>query len=347
LGLAITGTLAFLACGGSLPAQAPEPVVADRASGDTSAVDRFSDVPEIVDPSNRGWPRVVEGLGGRVTIASKPLRIHTLSLGLDEITYALVPASRVVAVGRFTQNPDHSNVAGLAGTAPAIPRDTEEIVAHNPDIVVASPFAKAELLDALTAVGVTVLRAEHHETLEGRILDILFLGYVYGEEERALALASEVRSRLEGLEAFTRTKPPGERPRVLSLNSYSGNSIFTSGAGSTVGDIIEFAGGINGAAQAGIKRAPSISIEGIVAIWPDVIIIPQPADGAEALKRDLLAHEALAQIPAIKEGRIHPVGANLFTTLSFWNLRGAEELAQILWPRDAGDLDPGPFSSVE
>ena len=347
IGLTVAGALAFVACGGPAPAPATAPAITDRASGDTSAVDRFSDVPEIVDPSNRGWPRDVEGLNGRVTITSKPLRIHTLSLGLDEVTYALVPASRVVAVGRYTQNPEHSNVAGLARTAPAISRDTEEIVARNPDIVVASPFAKAELLDALAAVGVTVLRAEHHQTLEGRIRDILFLGYVYGEEERALELASEVRRRLEGLTAITRGKPLEERPRVLSLNSYSGNTIFTSGQGSTVGDIIEFAGGINGAAEAGIKRSPSISVEGIVAIWPDVIIIPQPADGAEALKRTLLTHQALAEVPAIKEGRIHLVGAKRFTTLSFWNIRGAEELAQILWPHDANELDSGPFSSVE
>src|SRR2546428_8050659 len=33
-----------------------------------------------------GWPRMVEDASGRVTIPSKPMRIHTLSVGYDEIT---------------------------------------------------------------------------------------------------------------------------------------------------------------------------------------------------------------------------------------------------------------------
>ena len=62
-------------------------------------------IPGIVDPTNTGWPRDVEGLNGRVTIQAKPGRIHTVSLGHDEVTYALVPADRVVAVGKYTQSP--------------------------------------------------------------------------------------------------------------------------------------------------------------------------------------------------------------------------------------------------
>ena len=106
-------------------------------------------IPGIVDPANSGWPREVEGLNGLVSIAAKPARIHTVSLGHDEVTYALVPAERVVAVGTYTQLPEYSNVAALAQQVVGIGRDPEQIVAQTPDIVIASPYTKKDLIQAL------------------------------------------------------------------------------------------------------------------------------------------------------------------------------------------------------
>ena len=335
--------LAGAACSQSAPAQPASAAVVGTTTVATAAPDPFAGVPGIVDPANRGWPREVEGLNGRVTISAKPQRIHTISLGHDETTYALVPAARVVAVGRYTQNPQHSNVAHLAKTVPAVARDAEEIIARSPDIVVASRFARAELMELLKTAGVAVLQTGLHRTPEGHISDILLLGYVYGEEERALELAAEVRGRYEALTAVTRAKPGAARSRVLSLTSYT-DKIYTAGLDSTVGGIIEAAGGVNAATEAGIEGVQAVSAEGIVAMQPDVIIITQPGQRAEEFKGQLLTNKALAQVPAIRDGRIYPVGSRIFTTLSFWNIRGAEVLAKILWPDDLSDADQGPFS---
>ena len=63
---------------------------------------------------------------------------------------------------------------------------------------------------------------------------------------------------------------------------------------------------------------------------PELIMITQPlAFGAEKFKQDLLNAAALAEVPAINSDRVHIVDSKLFTTLSYWNIRGAEELARI------------------
>lgn len=344
--LVLAGSITFiLALAVAACAQpAPTPTAIATPVSPTRAPDPFAGVPGIVDPTNHGWPREVEGLNGRVTIAAKPLRVHTVSLGHDEMTYALVPAERVVAVGKFTQKPEHSNVAELAQRVEGIGRDPEQIVAQNPDIVIASPFAKEDLLKALENVGIPVVQTELHNDPEGRIQDILFLGYVYGEEERALALAAEVRARHDALTAVTDTKPVASRPRVLSMASYS-DTISVAGAGSTEGSIIAAAGGVNAAAEAGIERHKPTSQEGIIAMRPDIIILPQPAEGrGEEFKQELLSDPSLAEVPAIKEGRVYLVPPRLFTTLSFWNIRGAEELAKLLWPEDFAGKEFSPFS---
>ena len=68
---------------------------------------------------------------------------------------------------------------------------------------------------------------------------------------------------------------------------------------------------------------------------PEVIIIAQPLEfGAEEFRQSLLTNEALAELPAIKNNQVHIVEGKHFTTLSFWNIRGAEDLARILWPKD-------------
>ena len=327
------------------PAPTSSPVPAQPTS--TPVPNPFAEVSGIIDPTNHGWPREVEGLNGRVTITAKPLRIHTVSLGHDELTYALVPAERVVAVGTFTQKPMNSNVAELAKVVPGISRDAEQIVSHTPDIVIASPFAKEELLTALGNVGIPVVQTELHNDPQGRILDILFLGYVYGEEERAQQLVAEVQARFDDLGALTAVHSESTRPRVLSLTSYS-DKIYTAGSRSTEGNIIVAAGGINAAAEAGIERNDTISLEGVISMSPDVIILPQPPDGGgEEFRQRLLADAALAEIPAIKEGRIYLVSPRFFTTLSFWNIRGAEELAKLLSPDDLGDREFPPFSFPE
>ena len=336
--LVLMGVLIFslTACSSGASNESTSPPAAPTVS--TSTV--LNGVPGIVDPTNTGWPRTVEVLNGLVTINAKPERILTVSLGHDEVTYAMVPASRVVATGSYTKLAQHSNVAHLAEAVGSITLDAEQVVSYNPDLVIASPFTKADFIDALRNVGIPVVQTKLHNDPDGRIQDIILLGYVYGEVDRALELADEVQARYDALKEVTSAKPVSDRQRVLSLTSYS-DKIYTAGAGSTEGGIIEAADGINVAALAGLEGNPTTSLEGVIAMSPEVIFIPQPPDSGEPFREQLLSDPALAEVPAIKNGRVYVVPNKFFTTLSFWNLRGAEDLALLLWP---GDFNSGEFA---
>ena len=60
-----------------------------------------------------------------------------------------------------------------------------------------------------------------------------------------------------------------------------------------------------------------------------------------------MGNEALAEIPAISNEQVHIVEGKHFTTLSYWNIRGAEDLARILWPEDFPEPATTPFSLAE
>ena len=305
----------------------------------------FENVRGIVDPANFGWPREVEGLNGVVSIPAKPRRIITASIGHDEMTLALVPRDRLVAVGGVTKNAVYSNVAALVQEKPEISRDPETIIAQMPDVVVTSPFFPAEGIDALSRIGIPVVQTELKQGPEERIDGILLMGYIFGEEERAIEFAEEVRARYDALVAVTSALEP--RPRVLALTQYS-DTLWVAGGDSTEGGVITAAGGINAAEEAGVDGNQTTSLEGVIAMAPEVIIIAQPLEfGAEEFRRSLLSHEALAEVPAIKNGEVHVVESKRFTTLSHWNIRGAEDLARILWPEDFPEPATASFSLAE
>ena len=318
--LLIFSLLVTSACGDS--EKVPSTVVAP--------VNPLAGVKGIVDPDNHGWPRTVDALNGRVTIAAKPQRILTVSLGHDEVTYALVPPTRVVAVGEFTKRDESSNVAHLAKGLPSVTRDPERVASFSPDIVIASAFSRPELVASLNNAGILVVQTELNNHFEGRINDILLMGYIYGEEERSLEFVTEVKNRYKQLTAFTAGKT-GPKPRVISLASFS-DKIYTAGKDSTEGEIIEMAGAINAAAEAGLAHNPVISLESVIAMNPDYIFVAQPEPSAGEFIRQLLSNKVLAEVPAIKNNRIYFAVPKYFTTLSFWNLRGAEETAKTIWP---------------
>ena len=328
------------------PTPTPEPTATPQPTPTAVPVSQLLEgVRGIVDPSNLGWPREVEGLNGLVTIPAKPLRIITASVGHDEMALAIVPIDRLVGVGRPTKNSTYSNVASLVQDITEISRDPEVIVAQSPDVVVTSPFFSAEAVDALSRIGIPVVQTELKHDPEARINSILLMGYIFGEEERALEFAAEVSERHNALVAVTGAASP--QPRVLALTQYS-DKLWVAGGNSTEGGVIIAAGGINAAEEAGIDGNQTTSLEGVIAMNPEVIIIAQPIEfGAEEFRQSLLDNEALAELPAIQDNQVHIVESKLFTTLSYWNIRGAEDLARLLWPDQFPEPSTTQFSLAE
>lgn len=319
---------------GASPTPTPDRAAAIRA--------RLQGVPGIVDPNNLGWPRLVAGLNGKRTVLQPPRRIHTMSAGIDEITLSLVTLDRVVGVGSATKNPDITFLAPYVQGLPTVAREPEPVIRLSPELVIATPTQRAEVVVAIEKVGIPVVQLDLDPTPAGRINAILLLGYIYGEEERAIALADEVAARYGALVSATSAKPESQKPVVASLTKYT--ALYIAGSGTTGDGIITAAGGRNGGAMAGVKGNKQISLETVVLANPDIIIIPMPAKQGEAFKAELLGEPVLQGVPAIRSGKVFVVPPSLYTTNSFANVRAAEHLAHILWPAEFPVADPPQFS---
>jgi len=301
---------------------------------------RFAGVEGILDPTNFGWPRSVETSEGVITLDVPPTRIHSLSLGHSEILAALVDFDRLTAVYSFFVDEEQSNIAELSSGALMIGFDPEEVVALEPEVIVASRFTNADTVALMKGAGIPVARTSLENSALGNVPNILLMGYMVGAEVEAIALADELIARMQFISDVLASD---ESPRVLSVSKWT--SAFAAGSGSTEGGIIEQAGGINAAADSGIEGHQQVSIESIAAINPDVIIVPQPLDGANVFIEELTSSPALAEVPAVKNGEIYYVLPRHHTTLSHWNVRGIEGLATLLFPSHFSGVTFEEFSN--
>ncbi|MBI3953621.1 MAG: ABC transporter substrate-binding protein [Chloroflexi bacterium] len=329
--VALALALLALGCG---PAAAPSPAPPLAA---TRASDPWSQVPQIVDPANHGWPRSVRSVTGPVELKRKPERILVLSLGHEEMSLALVPPSRLVGTSQWTINAALSNVVELARAIPVLPSSAEAYIAARPELVVVTPYTRRELIQQLTDAGMPVFLTEVTETPLYYERDLLLLAYLLGEEERALEVMRTVQGRRQRIERALATKPAGERPTVLSLSGQN----FTGGSGTSNESIIAAAGGVNAATKAGVEGWHQISLEAIAQMDPDYVLLSTDDPANPELPAQLFAHPAFTGLRAFKERerRIINIPSRYLSTLSFWNIRGIEELARALWPQDFAGVE--------
>lgn len=309
------------------PTATPIPEPTAEPTPDLSA---YGQIPGIVDPTNFGWPRQIESSEGVVTIEAPVKNAHMLSLGHAEIMLALVGPKPLSATYSFYSDPQISNITDQITDIPVIGFDPEEVVALEPDFAIVSRFTDADLVAILKEAGIPVIRTSLENSTEGNIPNILLMAYAFGAEQRGLQLADEIQTRLQYIQETIQNENP-DKPLVLSTAFY--DSIWVAGTDSTENGIIIAAGGTNAATKAGIESHQQVSIESIVAMNPDIIIITQPQESAIKYANMLKNEPAMQNVPAVKNNYIFTVPPNYFTTLSHWNIRGIETLATILYPQ--------------
>jgi iron complex transport system substrate-binding protein len=304
------------------------PAAATRsAPAPTATADAAQAKSRIIDQTT-GWPRKIEALNGTVTVAQKPLRVMTLSVGYDEITLDLVDPSRIAGISMYTADPTISNVADRVTGISRIGRGAEQVLAAKPDLVIADPFTDKNLVQQVQQAGVTVAVLDLVGAYDGFTESIRLFAYLYGEDQRGADLIQSINDRLGRIDAVVAKHASEPKPRVLILQ---GNA-YVAGAGSNMDGIIRRAGGINVAAESGISGTKQISLESIIAMNPDTIIVPgTPEQNAKDFAQ-VTDNPALASVPAVRNKRIAGATSTYLFTLSHWNVRAMEELVHVLYP---------------
>ncbi|WP_306213728.1 ABC transporter substrate-binding protein [Actinoplanes sp. RD1] len=151
--------------------------------------------------------------------------------------------------------------------------------------------------------------ATNDVTLDGVYRNLTDLGRVLGAGARADALVARMRRTV----AETDAKLAGvQRPRVAMLNRPGNGELRVFGTGDVATTIIERAGGTQ-AFDDVAGRLTRIGTEELIKRKPDVIVVPACCgadvgpEGAQSVIDGLKADPALANLPAVRDGRLYAV----------------------------------------
>jgi len=274
---------------------------------------------------------VVDGLGTEVTLDAPPTRIVSMTLGTDELLLDLVGPERIAAITYLASDATTSNIAGrpeleqIGATVEPNP-SPEQIIALEPDLVFVASFTDATVIEQLRSAGLTVFAVGSFNSIEAMQENILTIGELVGEPERAAELVAEMDATLAAVEQAVQGAE-GEPPSVLYLSTGG----WVAGSATTVDDMINRAGGTNIAAD--LVDWNQISEEALIELNPDVVVLsPYVTD------EEFAGNPAFSGMAAVEAGRVFAIHDAYMSATSHYIVRGVEVLAHRLYP----DLVPAP-----
>lgn len=274
--------------------------------------------------AGEGFPvTVIDGLGNEFTLEASPVRIVSLTLGTDEILLTLIGPERLIGVTYLATDPTISNAADLAAEVENIVEaDPESLIALEPDLVVVGIFTDPAVIEQVKDVGIPVFLVGNLDSIDGIRENILTLGHLTGEEERAAEMVAEMDATLDHI-AQTLAEADIEPLNVL----YLAPDGWVAGSDTTLHDIITHAGGVNAAAEASLESWQQVSEETIIAMNPDVLLV-----SSFMSVDDVLTTPTFAGLDAIQNERVYQGNDVHLSAVSQYIVLGVQDVASILYP---------------
>lgn len=213
-----------------------------------------------------------------------PGRIVSVNVCTDELLPYLTAPEKIAGLTVYSKkNENLEHAARIRGEA-------EEVLALEPDLVVAGTFTNREMIFMLKRLGVEVLVLDVARDFEAIYRNLRLLGAAVGDEARAQALAAE-------MQAFLAPQMPDRETRPTAVFYQRAGNV--PGADTFENAVLEAAGLQNAAALKGISGHAFMPLETLIEAQPDFLILTDAAAGYDSIGHELLRH------PALKKGLVH------------------------------------------
>jgi iron complex transport system substrate-binding protein len=217
-------------------------------------------------------------------LLAKPQRIASINLCTDQLVVLLAERAAIVSLYRSSADPAFSSVAAQARGLHLNRGLAEEIMALEPDLVVAGIFTARPAVALLRRRGVRVVELPLADSFAAIRRQIEVLAAELGEEERGRQLIGDMERRLARVAAHA-----GSSRSALAV----GPNFFTNGRATLFDEVLNRAGLRNVAADQGLTGFARLDLEQLVRASPDVIIMPSDPGRSPSLAVERLAHPAI------------------------------------------------------
>lgn len=238
--------------------------------------------------------------GTTVRLESAPRRVVSLAPNLTEIVFLLGQEGKLVGVTRYADYPPAA--ASLPRVGGIVDPDVERIVAAAPDLVLCTTDGNPrERVRVLEAMGIPCF-AVGPQTLAAVFTTVERIGALLGVPAQGRKEADALRAR--AIRASRR--PPGPAPRVLVVLSTS--PIIAAGKGTFLDEIVRASGGKNAAGAYG-GRYPRLSVEDLLEVRPDIILVA----GMRGVEAFPPAVTRWKEVPAFRDGCVVTLDGDVVT----------------------------------
>jgi iron complex transport system substrate-binding protein len=212
-------------------------------------------------------------------------RIVSMNVCSDQLLLTLADRDQILGLSRFSRDAWQSWAAGEARRYPILSGGAEDVLVLKPDIVVASLFDKRSTRELLKVNGLHLVEFTVPRTLDEVKEQIRQMGDIVQHPDRA---AAEM-ARLDGAVTRARQAVTDKHYRVLPLSRRG----WVSGSDSLVSSLLTETGLLNPAGDLGVAFGGYASLEAIISLKPDFILVSEADDRAEDDGRAFLLHPAL------------------------------------------------------
>lgn len=229
------------------------------------------------------------GPGSEAAHAEAPRRIVSLTVCTDQLLLDLVARERIAALTYLAVDPTVSLRVEEARGLKGVHWMAEEVLALQPDLIIAQEYSATAAVDLLRRLGFHVVFVPLATDFEGMRQAIRIMADAVGDKPRGEAMIAAFDERL----AAARPEGP-ERPRALA---YDVNS-YASDGGSLVDAALAAAGFHNMARDVPLGPGGRLPLEKVVADPPDLIVLPNTPKDFKSIVGDNLRHPAFASLLA-------------------------------------------------
>ena len=194
--------------------------------------------------------------------------VVSLNPCLDAILVEVASPEQILALSHYSRDPASSSIdADVAARFATTGGTAEEVLALQPDIVLASSFIDPATRSALERAGLQVETFGSPASAADSIAQIETLAQLVGSADGAKALIAEIEA------------PPLDRPAQQSSALLWQQGQIVAGESSLVAEHLGWAGlGNYGAAQ-GLQQADHVTLEQILADPPDILLVGGDSEG--------------------------------------------------------------------
>lgn len=216
-----------------------------------------------------------------------PRRIVSLNVCTDQILVDLVDPARIAGLSWLATDATLSAVAQRAQGFAGVRDNAEEVLALDPDLVIAQEYSAAATVSMLRRLGRTVLMVPLANDFDAIRKAVRVIAAAVGEAGRGEAIVRRFDARLSAVHP-----PSGPRPTALA---YEVNSL-TSGPRTLLDEAMSAAGFDNLARREHLSAAGRLPLEQLVARPPDLLILANTAEEFRTVTADNLRHPALRRV---------------------------------------------------